>query len=135
MSCGVARVNKSDKVEAAGWKRRAVGKVQASVAHIGLSLIGLSKFEGSSDWSLAYKGSRFSVFWLWAAFLCVARLVLSQSPSSTGAVNIGLENGHKMGGSSCGLLSRWGSGTGYLPAPEGFDNAHLSAAVGACFAQ
>ena len=54
VSGGVARVDKSDKVEAAGRVRSAMGKALAYVPDVGLSLGWLSSFEGSVARSLGY---------------------------------------------------------------------------------
>lgn len=48
---GQARVDKSDKVEAAGRKRRAMGKVQAPVPDIGWSFADFSEFGGVASMS------------------------------------------------------------------------------------
>ena len=54
MSGGVARVDKSDKVEAAGYVRSAMGKALAYVPDVGLSFGRSSSFEGSVVRSLGY---------------------------------------------------------------------------------
>jgi hypothetical protein len=58
-------------------------------------------------------------------------MALSQSLPLTGMLRVGPEEAQKMGGSSCGPLSWWRSGSGDLATPEGLDDAHLSATVGA----
>ena len=59
----------------------------------------------------------------------------SQSLPLTGTLRVGPEDAQEMGGSSCGLLSWRGAGSGDLPTPEGLGDAHLSATLGAWFTQ
>ncbi len=46
VSGGLARVDKSDKVEAAGCVRCVMGKAQASISDIGLSFVCFAEFGG-----------------------------------------------------------------------------------------
>lgn len=60
---------------------------------------------------------------------------MSQSLPLTGTMSVGLEGGQKMGFSSCGLLSWWCSGSGFLSVPEGFNDTHCATATRAWFTQ
>ena len=51
---GMARVNKSDKVEAAGYVRLPMGKALAYLPDVGLSLGRSSSFDGSVARSFGY---------------------------------------------------------------------------------
>lgn len=131
----MARVDKSDKVEAAGCVRCVMGKVQASASDIGLSFAGFAKFDRAAGRPLAFRWGLLRVLRRCFAWSFSSRTALNQIPALTGTLSVGSEDGQQMGVSSCGLLSWWCPGAGFLPAPECFDDAHRAAAVGTWFAQ
>lgn len=128
---GVARVDKSDKVEAAGCKCRAMGKAQAPVPDIGSRFAGCAGFGGSVLRSLAWDQALLQALLWWLGSRFDAWNAMNRSLPLTGAASDGLGNRRRTGGSSSGLLSWRGSGSGDLATPEGFNDAHLSATAGA----
>ena len=106
----MVRVDKSDKVEAAGRVCCAMEKALASVPDVGLSLGRSSRFEGSVARSLAHYRASLQVFWLWFGSRCDAWMALRQNLHLTGAVSVGPVNAFEAGISSCGLLSGRRSG-------------------------
>ncbi len=112
-----------------------MGKAQEAISDIGSSLAGFSEPGGSVSESLGWDRARLSALLGWLGFRCGAFLALSKSLPLTGAASIGLGYEQRTGGSSCGLLSWWRSGLGDLATPEGLNEAHLSATLGAWFTQ
>ena len=132
---GVARVDKSDKVEAAGCMRRAMEKAWSSVSDIGLSFAEFAKSVPYAGLTLVRSCVRLRVLRCWFLFAQDPGIAWSQNPFVTGMLGVGSDGGRDMSVSSCGLLSGWCSGSGFLSALESLDDAHLPAAVRAWLAQ
>ena len=131
----VARVNKSDKVEAAGCMRRVMGKARSSVSDIGLSFAEFAKSVQYAGLTLVRSCDRLRVLRCWFSYPQDPRIAWSQNPFVADMLGVGSEGGQEMSVSSCGLLSGRCSGSGFLSAPESLDDAHLPAAIRAWLAQ